>query len=141
MAIAALSAALVAPVSLPTPPPVPITSATERFNAVMNAPELAVPGDGVQQAALLQAALAVSGDTAPTTLGGQILAGLQGSAAEVSQDWLRITEALDRLSVSPNVADTLRLQAELVQFSVESGLVTNALSSATKNIDTLVRMS
>ena len=44
-------------------------------------------------------------------------------------------------STEPSIADMLRLQADLVQISVQYEMVGKAVSRTTQNIDTLVRMS
>ena len=45
------------------------------------------------------------------------------------------------MSTEPSIADMLRLQADLVQISVQYEMVGKAVSRTTQNIDTLVRMS
>ncbi|SAI69981.1 type III secretion protein [Bordetella ansorpii] len=144
MEIAALSAALAAPLTTPAPAVAPTAQATERFNALMSAPEVgATPAPeltGVQAA--LQSAFAVDG-AAPSlpSLGSQILSSLQGTAADFSQRWQGISAGLDQMATAPNISDMLRVQGEMLQVSVQYELVGKAVSRTTQNIDTLVRMS
>ncbi|KAB0602093.1 type III secretion system inner rod subunit SctI [Castellaniella defragrans] len=140
MEITALTAALGAQ-ALPAADPVvrtePARLATERFSALMAAPEAPAAG-GV--AAALQAAFAAPPE-APPTLGGEILAGLRGVATDFSGKWRDIARGLDGLGAQPAISDMLRLQTELLQVSVQYELVGKAVSRSTQNIDTLVRMS
>lgn len=137
MEIAALSAALPPILSTPTPP---AALATERFNAVMNAPEAAAPAlTGLQSA--LQSAFAAPVDAAPQTLGNQILASLRSTTTEYSEKWQGITSRMDAISSQPSVAEMMRLQADLLQVSVQYEMVGKAVSRTTQNIDSLVRMS
>ncbi|WP_144630583.1 type III secretion system inner rod subunit SctI [Bordetella genomosp. 13] len=140
MEIAALTAALSAPLTTATPTVAPSSAATERFNALMSAPDVAAEPTAVQAA--LQAAFAPD-SVAPSlpTLGGQILSSLQGTSAEFSQRWQGIAAGLDQMAAKPNIGDMLRVQAEMLQVSVQYELVGKAVSRTTQNIDTLVRMS
>lgn len=138
MDIAALSVAAASPAVAAPLPTVPTDAVAERFAAVMNAPEAASP-TAVQAA--LQSAFAPPAATAPATLGSQILAGLQSSAGDFSQRWRHIAAGLDQVAAAPNVADMLRVQAELLQVSVQYDLLGKAVARSTQNIDTLVRMS
>ncbi|CUJ34750.1 EscI/YscI/HrpB family type III secretion system inner rod protein [Achromobacter xylosoxidans] len=138
MEITALTAAL-APLS-PTPGPQPSELAARRFAAIMNAPEPQAPALTGLQAAL-QTAFAPAVDAAPATLGNQILASLRSTTTEYSEKWQNISGRLDAMSSAPAIADMLRLQADLVQVSVQYELVGKAVSRTTQNIDSLVRMS
>ena len=150
MDIAASAQALLAAVTQPaasTPAPTaePSALATERFNAIMNAPD-ANAADAAQSAAqstTLQAAFAAQapGNGQPVSLGNQILSGMQSTATQVSQQWDALAGSIDRLATHPNVGDMLQVQAQLVQAEVQYSLVSKAVSKATSNIDTLVRMS
>ena len=115
----------------------PASLVTERFNALMNAPQ-APALNGVPAA--VQAAFTPPVDVAPT-LGNQILSGLRGVATEVSGKWKDVAHRLDGLGDQPAISDMLRLQTELLQVSVQYELVGKAVSRSTQNIDTLVRMS
>lgn len=141
MEIAALAASLagqVQPATQLTPPVAPDALATERFNAVMQAPqELSIQG-GVSAA--VQSAFAAPSAQSPT-LGGQILSGLRGVADDFSTTWKDIASNLDGMGAQPAITDMLRLQTELLQVSVQYELVGKAVSRSTQNIDTLVRMS
>lgn len=142
MEIAALSAAL--PPVLNTPATTPAQLATERFNAVMNAPAVDEPGaapplSGLQAA--LQTAFAPPVDAAPQTLGNQILSSLRTTTTEYADKWQGISGRLDAMGSRPNVADMMRLQADLLQVSVNYEMVSKAVSRTTQNIDSLVRMS
>ena len=141
MEIAALSSTLMAQ-ALPAAAPVartePAALAAERFNAIMNAPE-AAPLTGVSAA--LHSAFAPAPPDAVPTLGGQILSGLRGMSADFSDKWHGIANGLDSMGAQPAISDMLRLQAQLVQVSVQYELVGKAVSRSTQNIDTLVRMS
>ncbi|MCY1198926.1 MAG: type III secretion system inner rod subunit SctI [Achromobacter veterisilvae] len=138
MEIAALSAAL--PPILSTPPTPPAQLATERFNAVMSAPEAGAPSlTGLQSA--LQSAFAAPVDAAPQTLGNQILASLRSTTTEYSEKWQGISSRMDAIASQPSVADMMRLQADLLQVSVQYEMVGKAVSRTTQNIDSLVRMS
>lgn len=142
MEITALSAAL-APV-LDTvkaaPAATPSELATERFTQLMAAPEAGAPTlTGLQSA--LQSAFTPAVDAAPATLGNQILSSLRSTTTEYSEKWQNISGRLDAMSTEPSIADMLRLQADLVQISVQYEMVGKAVSRTTQNIDTLVRMS
>ncbi|MEI2417097.1 type III secretion system inner rod subunit SctI [Orrella sp. JC864] len=141
MEIATLAASLAPLPALPAGPALapaePSSLATERFNALMAAADAPAPSP---VHAALSAAFAPAAQAAPT-LGSQILAGLQGTASEFSQRWQGISSTLERVAVSPNVAEMLRAQAEMLQVSVQYELVGKAVSRTTQNIDTLVRMS
>lgn len=141
MEIAALSAALAAPLQAATPPSAPSSLATERFNALMNAPEVTAAPELTGVQAALQSAFAV--ESAPTlpSLGGQILSSLQTTAADFSQRWQGIASGLDQMATTPNIGDMLRVQGEMLQVSVQYELVGKAVSRTTQNIDSLVRMS
>ena len=141
MEIAALTAALGAQ-TLPAAAPVaraePASLATERFNALMSAPQ--EPALNGVSAALQSAFPAAAPDAAPP-LGGQILSGLRGVATDFSDTWKDIAHGLDGMGAQPAISDMLRLQTELLQVSVQYELVGKAVSRSTQNIDTLVRMS
>jgi type III secretion protein I len=142
MEIAALSAAL--PPVLNTPATAPAQLATERFNAVMNAPAVDEAGatpalTGLQAA--LQTAFAQPVDAAPQTLGNQILGSLRSTTTEYAEKWQGISGRLDAMGGQPSVADMMRLQADLLQVSVNYEMVSKAVSRSTQNIDSLVRMS
>lgn len=145
MEIAALSAALAAPLPAATPPAAPSPLATERFNALMNAPEAAAMPAAVPELTGVQAALqsAFAVESAPSlpSLGGQILSSLQSTATDFSQRWQGIASGLDQMATAPNIGDMLRVQSEMLQVSVQYELVGKAVSRTTQNIDTLVRMS
>ncbi|WP_323018739.1 type III secretion system inner rod subunit SctI [Castellaniella sp.] len=141
MEIAALAASLagqVQPVVNLAPPAQPDALATERFNAVMQAPQEMPLQAGVSAA--VQSAFAAPSADVPT-LGGQILSGLRGVADDFSSTWKDIARNLDGMGAQPAVSDMLRLQTELLQVSVQYELVGKAVSRSTQNIDTLVRMS
>lgn len=138
MEIAALSAAI-APLQS-VPPAQPDQLALARFNAIMAAPEAGAPALTGLQAAL-QTAFTPAVDAAPATLGNQILASLRSTTTEYSEKWQNISGRLDAMSSAPAIADMLRLQADLVQVSVQYELVGKAVSRTTQNIDSLVRMS
>ena len=138
MDIAALSAALPPILNAPATPPAQL--ATERFNAVMNAPDVDAPALTGLQAAL-QTAFAPPVDAAPQTLGNQILASLRNTTTEYSEKWQGISGRLDAMGAQPSVADMMRLQADLLHVSVNSEMVSKAVSRTTQNIDSLVRMS
>ncbi|MGA0583177.1 MAG: type III secretion system inner rod subunit SctI [Castellaniella sp.] len=141
MEIAALTAALGAqalPATQPAARAEPASLATERFNALMNAPQ--DPALGGVPAALQSVFAAPPPDGAPT-LGGQILTGLRGVATDFSDKWKDVAHSLDGMGAQPAISDMLRLQTELLQVSVQYELVGKAVSRSTQNIDTLVRMS
>lgn len=143
MDIAAVALAQLAPgpatVAAATPA-APSAAATERFNAIMNGPDMGtVTGSPAVQAPLTSpAALA---DTGSPTLGNQILSGLRGTVSDFSQKWQNIAVGLDKTVTQPNIADMLRLQSELVQVSVQYELVGKAVARTTQNIDAMVKMS
>jgi len=139
MEIAALTAALGAQ-ALPAAAPVAPADqlATERFNALMNAPQ-APSLNGVSAA--LQSAFAATPPDAAPTLGGQILSGLRSMATEFSGKWNTLAQGLDHMGAEPAISDMLRMQTELLQVSVQYELVGKAVSRSTQNIDTMVRMS
>ncbi|MBQ2648835.1 type III secretion system inner rod subunit SctI [Achromobacter sp. SIMBA_011] len=138
MEITALAATL--PPLANTPGVQPSELAAQRFAAIMNAPEPQAPALTGLQAAL-QTAFAPAVDAAPATLGNQILASLRNTTTEYSEKWQNISGRLDAMSSAPAIADMLRLQADLVQVSVQYELVGKAVSRTTQNIDSLVRMS
>lgn len=138
MEIAAISA-VVAPIQ-GAPVAQPDQLAMARFNAVMAASEADAPALTGLQAAL-QSAFTPAADAAPATLGNQILASLRSTTTEYSEKWQNISGRLDAMSAAPAVADMLRLQADLVQVSVQYELVGKAVSRTTQNVDSLVRMS
>jgi len=141
MEIAALTAALGAqalPAATPAARAEPASLATERFNALMNAP--LEPQLGSVPAALQSAFAAPLPDAVPT-LGGQILSGLRSMATDFSGKWQDIVHSMDGLGTRPAVSDMLRLQTELLQVSVQYELVGKAVARSTQNIDTMVRMS
>lgn len=138
MEITALSAAL-APV-LETAKAAPSELVTERFAQLMAAPQADAPALTGLHAAL-QSAFTPATDAAPATLGNQILASLRNTTTEYSEKWQNISGRLDAMSSQPAIADMLRLQADLVQVSVQYELVGKAVSRTTQNIDSLVRMS
>ncbi|WP_025137547.1 type III secretion system inner rod subunit SctI [Achromobacter sp. DH1f] len=122
------------------PAATPSERVTERFNQLMAAPEAGAPSLTGLQAAL-QSAFTPAVDAAPATLGNQILSSLRSTTTEYSEKWQNISGRLDAMSTEPSIADMLRLQADLVQISVQYEMVGKAVSRTTQNIDTLVRMS
>lgn len=138
MEIAALSAALMPALTTQATPPAQL--ATERFNAVMNAPDVDAPALTGLQAAL-QTAFAAPVDAAPQTLGNQILSSLRSTTTEYAEKWQGISGRLDAMATQPSVADMMRLQADLLHVSVNYEMVSKAVSRTTQNIDSLVRMS
>jgi len=151
MDIAALStAALAHAAPLPATRAAPGALATERFAALMsapvaNAPVVSAPPMAAPALTGVQAALQSAFVPAPpATLGGQILSGLRSTAADFSQKWQGIAGSLDQISQSGgqlSASQMLRLQGQLLQVSVEYELIGKAVSRATQNVDTLVRMS
>lgn len=145
MDIAAVALAQLVPAPLSTvaaTPPVAPTLATERFNAIMNAPDMGrVTGTASASTTIVQSPITPSIDTASPTLGNQILSGLRSTAADFSQKWQNIAVGLDKTVTQPNIADMLRLQSELMQVSVQYELVGKAVSRTTQNIDAMVKMS
>jgi type III secretion protein I len=145
MDIAAVAIAQLAPGPL-TPamatPPVAPALATERFNAIMNAPDMGtITGPLPATATIVQGPITPLVDTGAPTLGNQILSGLRTTAADFSQKWQNIAVGLDKTVTQPNIADMLRLQSELMQVSVQYELVGKAVSRTTQNIDAMVKMS
>ncbi|MNR25606.1 Type III secretion needle MxiH like protein [compost metagenome] len=128
------------PPILNAPATPPAQLATERFNAVMSAPDVDAPALTGLQAAL-QTAFAPPVDAAPQTLGNQILASLRSTTTEYSEKWQGISGRLDAMAAQPTVADMMRLQADLLHVSVNYEMVSKAVSRTTQNIDSLVRMS
>lgn len=139
---AILAAAMPSTTPSPTPATDPSALVTERFNAIMNAPDANQATPAASQSAMLQQAFAapISSDT-QTSLGSQILAGLQSSATQVSQQWTTLAGSIDQLAAKPSVGDMLQVQAQIVQAEMQYDLVSKTVSKATSNIDTLVRMS
>lgn len=139
MEITALSNTLLA-AAVPTTPPVdPSALATERFNAIMNAPDAAALQPTAVQSALQTVYAPPTTDGA--TLGSQILSGLQSSASQMSQQWQNLSGTLDRIAQRPAIGDMLQFQSNLVQMELQYDLVSKAVSRSTQNVDTLVRMS
>ena len=138
MEIAALTQAMAPALTPVAPLAEPSALATERFSALMSAP--VEPGLTGVQAALQSAFGPATAEPLPT-LGNQILASLQSSTAEFSQKWQGISGGLDQIADRPAVADMLRVQADLLQVSVQYELVGKAVSRSTQNVDALVRMS
>ena len=144
MDIAALSAAALPDTLAPSPKiAAPATAAVEQFNVLMNAPEVtpitnAPATHGVQAA--VQAAFAPPLEPLPT-IGTQILASLQSGATEFADKWQRIAGGLEQIAEQPRMADMMRVQAELLQVSVQYELVGKGISRATQDVDSLVRMN
>ena len=139
---AILAAAMPSTAPSPTPAADPSALVTERFNAIMNAPDASQATPQASQSAMLQQAFAAQpSDQSQGSLGSQILAGLQASAAQVSQQCLTLAGSIDRVAAKPSVGDLLQVQAQIVQAEVQYDLVSKTVSKATSNIDTLVRMS
>ncbi|QEI08265.1 EscI/YscI/HrpB family type III secretion system inner rod protein [Pigmentiphaga aceris] len=145
MDIAAVALAQLAPGlsgTAATPAVAPTTLATERFNAIMNAPDMStITGPLPTSATIVQAPVTPLTDAGSPTLGNQILSGLRTTASDFSQKWQNIAVGLDKTVTQPNIADMLRLQSELVQVSVQYELVGKAVSRTTQNIDAMVKMS
>lgn len=122
------------------PGPAPASpQAMERFNAIMQADTAQQATAAIPAGATEAAAAATS--PGPLSLGTQILGGLQKTAGEVSGQWTSITEQLGKASTAtPNIADLLQVQTQLLQVSVQYELVGKAISKSTQNIDTMVRM-
>ena len=98
MDIAAVAIAQLAPLQTATPPVAPTSLATERFNAIMNAPDMGtVTGAVPSTATIAQAPITPLIDTTSPTLGNQILSGLRASAADFSQKWQNI-DAMVKMS-------------------------------------------
>lgn len=141
MEIAALSAVLAGPASVPVAPTAPSQLVTERFNAMMAAPEVTAPVAGVPAGASLVSSLPAVPAEASPTLGNHILSSLRASAGEFSEKWQGVAHGLDAMGTQPHMADLLRLQTNLVQAAVQYELVGKAVSRSTQNVDALVRMS
>ncbi|MBV7485202.1 type III secretion system inner rod subunit SctI [Bordetella sp. BOR01] len=137
MEIAALSAAMAPVLTPPVAPAEPTALATAQFNSLMNAP---VPAELTGVQAALQSALGPAAEPLPT-LGNQILASLQSTMTEFSQKWQGIAGSLEQVAARPAIGDMLKVQADLLQVSVQYELVGKAVSRTTQNVDTLVRMS
>ena len=138
---ALLAAAMPPTAAAPATPAAPSALVTERFNAMMNAPDATQAMQTDTQSTLQQAFAAQPSDQSQGSLGSQILAGLQSSAAQVSQQWQTLAGCIDRVATRPSVGDLLQVQAQIVQAEVQYDLVSKTVSKATSNIDTLVRMS
>jgi type III secretion protein I len=139
---ALLAAAMPPATAAPTAPAAPSALVTERFNAMMNAPDATQAAQTAPESTLQQAFAAHPSDPAQGgSLGSQILAGLQSSATQISQQWQTLAGSIDRVALKPSVGDLLQVQAQIVQAEVQYDLVSKTVSKATSNIDTLVRMS
>jgi len=145
MDIAAIAIAQLAPapgaIPAATPLGAPSTLATERFNAIMNAPDMGTVTGTLATAPTVVQTAPLPLDTTAPTLGNQILSSLRSTASDFSQKWQNIAVGLDKTITQPNIADMLRVQSELVQVSVQYELVGKAVSRTTQNIDAMVKMS
>lgn len=144
MDISSLATVALAPaLSVPAMPAVGSTAATElvtqRFNAVMSAPDPVSVATPASSMGLPDHVLASSNET--KTLGNQILTGLQSASADYAQKWQNVTAGLTDLARQPSTASMLKVQSEMLQVSVQYELVGKAVARSTQNIDTLVRMS
>src|SRR5690625_2066619 len=113
--------------------------AMERFNAIMQAS----PSDtaGSVTPAAISDTTAPAMPHGPLSLGNQILGSLQKTAGEVQGQWTSISDQLGKTSTAtPNIADLLQVQTQLLQVSIHYELVGKAIAKSTQNIDTMVRM-
>lgn len=144
MDISSLATAALAPgVLVPATPAVasiaPAELVTQRFNAMMSAPDPASVASHAPHVGVSDHVLASSDET--KTLGNQILTGLQSASADYAQKWQNVTAGLTDLASQPSTASMLKVQSEMLQVSVQYELVGKAVARSTQNIDTLVRMS
>ncbi len=82
----------------------------------------------------------VATDAAPT-LGSQILNGLRSGVAGFSDKWTGMAARLNAVAEQPELGNLLRLQADMLQLSVQYEVVGKAVTRSTQNLDTLVRMN
>ncbi|MFY4258004.1 type III secretion system inner rod subunit SctI [Achromobacter xylosoxidans] len=90
-------------------------------------------------ASFLERTLAVA-DATPT-LGSQILNGLRAGVAGFSDKWTGMAARLNAVAEQPEMGNLLRLQADMLQLSVQYEVVGKAVTRSTQNLDTLVRMN
>lgn len=140
MIAAASAASSVAPAVALTPD---YSLATQQFAALMSA--TAAPATAGQAGVAAEATntflnASLTAVQTPTTLGGKILGGLRGAAADFSDKWSGIASRLDAMAAQPSVADMLRLQTDLMKVSVQYELVGKVVSKSTQNLDSLVRL-
>lgn len=123
--------------------PAPRDAAMEQFNAIMHADTVRPPSEAAVSPTATQSwpLAGTSSVSEQNTLGGQILSAMNSAAGHYA-DTLRDTKVrLESMTRHDSVVDMLRLQANMLQMSVQYELVGKVVSSATKNVDTLVRMS
>lgn len=124
------------PQTVPGLPATPSTAQIERFNAVMQADSASsAPGLAAVQAS-------TEAPKSILNLGEQILGKLQHTSGELQTQWQHITNNLNtaHTAAKPNVSHLLHTQAQLLQVSVHYELISKAVSKATQNVDSMVKM-
>ena len=116
--------------------------AMEQFAAVFGSglgDDARTPAVDAAPASFLERTL-VATDATPT-LGSQILNGLRSGVAGFSDKWTGMAARLDAVAEQPELGNLLRLQADMLQLSVQYEVVGKAVTRSTQNLDTLVRMN
>lgn len=116
--------------------------AMEQFAAVFEASagaDVKTPAMDATPASFLERTLAAA-DATPT-LGSQILNGLRAGVAGFSDKWTGMAARLNAVAEQPEMGNLLRLQADMLQLSVQYEVVGKAVTRSTQNLDTLVRMN
>ena len=123
---------------LQTRPPNEVAAA--RFAELMS-----LPAEGTPPAAPTIAAVSTPGPAVVeekpkvSTLGDQILGGLQGFSRDYQQAWSTVSATLES-GADLRMPDMLKLQMGLTQMSIQYELVGKAISRSTQNLDQLVKL-
>jgi type III secretion protein I len=77
----------------------------------------------------------------PPTMGDSILNGLQNMSSQFKQQITQIEAGLDSMgSGKASISDLLRLQAGMLQVSVQYELIGKVVSKSTQNLDSLLKL-
>ena len=108
--------------------------ATTQFSSLMT-----VPGAAPLQSQVVTEASANSATIEHSTMGDNILKGLQGMASEFKQSMANVSASLDP-GTNMSVSDLFKVQMGLMQMSVQYELIGKGISRSTQNLDQLVKI-
>ena len=73
------------------------------------------------------------------TMGDRILGGLQGVADNIHDKWQQVGQVLDKQGADASAKDMLKVQAHMLEVSVEYDAVGKLVTRTSKNIEDLVK--
>lgn len=120
--------------SLPPVPQTVLNGDVDRFRAAMMAPQ--GPASGITPAGIETAGLPPIPSGTPT-LGDSILSGMKSVSEDTQKRYQVAAELLEK--PNPSVSDLMTLQYSLLQSNLQFEMVSKGISTATRNLDSILK--